>query len=77
MPERNREVFLLSKLEGLKNREIAEKLNISENTVETHRKRLFVKLGARNMADLIVKAIACGYINAPEIMKDREARQGD
>lgn len=36
LPERNREVLLLSKLEGLKNREIAEKLNISENTVERH-----------------------------------------
>lgn len=36
LPEKCREVFKLSKVEGLKNREIAEKLNISEKTVERH-----------------------------------------
>lgn len=36
LPEKCREVFVLSKIEGLKNREIAEKLNISEKTVERH-----------------------------------------
>lgn len=73
-----REIDILKALAGgYTSKEIASMLFISENTVETHRKRLFVKLGARNMADLIVKAIACGYISAPEIMKDREARQGD
>ncbi|PXZ43761.1 RNA polymerase sigma-70 factor [Sanguibacteroides justesenii] len=36
LPERCREVFLLSKVEGLKNREIAERLTISEKTVERH-----------------------------------------
>lgn len=36
LPDKCREVFTLSKIEGLKNREIAEKLNISEKTVERH-----------------------------------------
>ncbi len=36
LPERCREVFLLSRQEGLKNREIAEKLNISTTAVEKH-----------------------------------------
>lgn len=36
LPEKCREVFKLSKIEGLKNREIAEKLKISEKTVERH-----------------------------------------
>lgn len=36
LPERCREVFELSKLSGLKNREIADKLAISEKTVERH-----------------------------------------
>ena len=40
---------------GYTSKEIANMLFISENTVEAHRKRLFVKLGARNIADLIVK----------------------
>lgn len=34
LPERCREVFELSRLHGLKNREIATKLNLSEKTVE-------------------------------------------
>ncbi len=34
LPERCREVFELSRFHGLKNREISEKLNISEKTVE-------------------------------------------
>lgn len=34
LPERCREVFELSRLHGLKNREIAEKLSLSEKTVE-------------------------------------------
>lgn len=36
LPERCREVFLLSRRQGLKNREIAEKLRISQHTVEKH-----------------------------------------
>ncbi|MDR2009569.1 MAG: RNA polymerase sigma-70 factor [Bacteroidales bacterium] len=34
LPERRREIFIMSKLEGLKYKEIAEKLNISVKTVE-------------------------------------------
>ena len=47
---------------GYTSKEIAEQLFISENTVEAHRKRLFHKLGARNVANLIYKAIEQGYI---------------
>jgi len=35
MPERRRRIFLLSRNEGLTYKEIAEKLNITENTVDT------------------------------------------
>jgi len=36
MPEKRQEIFRLSREEGLKYREIAEKLDISIKTVETH-----------------------------------------
>lgn len=36
MPEKRREVFLASRYDGLKYAEIAEKLNISQKTVEAH-----------------------------------------
>lgn len=36
LPKKRKEVFLLSRREGLKNKEIAEKLDISIKTVETH-----------------------------------------
>ena len=36
MPEKRREVFLASRFDGLKYAEIADKLNISQKTVEAH-----------------------------------------
>lgn len=39
MPPRQREVFVLAKIEGHSYREISEQLNISANTINTHLKR--------------------------------------
>lgn len=43
LPESAQKIMLLA-LKGLKNREIADKLNISENTVKTHKKIAYAKL---------------------------------
>ena len=51
---------------GLSTKEIARQLFISENTVETHRQNIFEKLDVRNMAGLIIKAIAAGYISVED-----------
>lgn len=66
-PSRRERDILREIAYGLSTKEIAAKLFISENTVETHRQSLFAKLDAHNMADLMVKAIARGYINPQEI----------
>lgn len=36
LPDKTREIFLLSRIQDMKNREIAEKMDISEKTVEYH-----------------------------------------
>lgn len=52
---------------GHSTKDIARNLYISENTVESHRQKLFFKLKAHNMAELIVKAISCGYLDAKSL----------
>jgi NarL family two-component system response regulator LiaR len=39
--------------QGMSNREIAEKLFVSENTVKTHSSRVFDKLGARRRTQAV------------------------
>ena len=58
-----REIEVLNDIsDGLKSQEIAEKLFISERTVEAHRGNIMKKLSARNMAELIKKAMNLGLI---------------
>ena len=47
---------------GMNTHEIAALLKISENTVETFRKRLISKFGAKNAIDMVVKAVSQGWI---------------
>ena len=49
--------------DGLNTNEIAELLHLSDNTIESHRKRLMLKLNARNAVDLVIKAISKGIIS--------------
>lgn len=48
--------------QGKTSGEIATAMYVSVNTVEAHRKSLISKLGASNVADLIVKSIEKGYL---------------
>lgn len=59
---REREVLQLI-AEGISTREIADQLNLSAGTVETHRKNLLKKLNARNSAELIRMALTEGLLD--------------
>lgn len=57
----NREAEVLEHISnGLSTNDIAQQLNISNNTVEFHRHKLMKKLSANNMAQLVKKAIQLG-----------------
>ncbi len=49
---------------GLTNKEIADRLNISINTVLSHRKNISAKLGIKSVSGLSVYAMMNGYINS-------------
>ena len=48
--------------EGLSNREIGERLFVSENTVKTHSSRLFEKLGVNRRVQAVQKSRELGLI---------------
>lgn len=52
---------------GYMNKEIADSLSISLNTVLTHRKNITNKLGIKTVSGLIFYCISKGYISADEI----------
>jgi len=61
LTEREREVLVLVG-HGLSNDEIAEKLVISPMTAKTHVGRIFMKLGARDRAQLVVMTYEAGLV---------------
>jgi DNA-binding NarL/FixJ family response regulator len=50
---------------GLSNREIAEKLDLSVNTVAVHRANIMNALGVHKTAELVVYAITNGLVTLP------------
>ena len=48
--------------EGLKASEIAERIFLSVHTVNTHRQRIYAKMGVKNVSELIRKATELGII---------------
>lgn len=62
LTEREREIFQLV-AEGRTNRDVAELLEISLATVETHRARILLKLDIHNTAELVLYAVRRGVIS--------------
>ncbi len=62
LTDREREVLELM-ARGLSNRELADRLFISDNTVKTHVKRVLTKLDARDRAQAVVIAYESGLMS--------------
>ncbi len=61
LSQRENEILLLLS-EGYSSKEIADKLFISEFTVQTHRKNMLRKMGFRNFYQMLCWAIKQGLI---------------
>ncbi len=61
LTERERQLYQLL-AEGLSNKEIATRLNLSINTVTTHRARIMEKMGVRSAAELVLSAVRRGLV---------------
>jgi DNA-binding CsgD family transcriptional regulator len=60
----NRELTVLRELAGgASNKEIAERLGVSPNTIKTHIAKLFEKLGASRRTDAIARARELGILS--------------
>jgi two-component system response regulator FixJ len=62
LSERQREVMMLL-VDGLSNKEIAQRLGISPRTVETYRAFVMAKTDAQSLADLVKLAMRAGLIS--------------
>ena len=66
LSEREKEIVRCI-VNGLTNKEVAEKLFISVNTVLTHRKNIARKLSIHSTAGLTIYAIANGIVNLEDV----------
>lgn len=53
---------------GKRNREIADELQLSVNTVEFHLRNIFIKLGATSRADAIARARRLGWLDTQDLL---------
>ena len=64
----NREIEVMALIvQGLINKEIADKLNIGLSTVVTHRKNIMDKLGLKSVSALTIYAVTHGYVDINKI----------
>ena len=62
LSDREQDVLKLL-VKGLNAKQIAARLDISKNTVDTHRRRIMDKVGCNSMAELTRYAIREGYLD--------------
>jgi two-component system response regulator NreC len=67
LTERERQLYHLL-AEGMSNKEIAGRLNLSLHTVETHRTRIMEKLGIHGIAELVLGAVRRGFVYTERIV---------
>lgn len=66
LSQREKEIIICI-AKGLSNKEISDVLNISINTVTTHRRNISSKLQIRSIAGITIYAIANGLVQMSEI----------
>ncbi|MEC5423796.1 response regulator transcription factor [Virgibacillus sp. C22-A2] len=71
LSEREKEV-LMCLLEGLSNKEIAEKLFISDKTVKIHVSKIFKKFNVKSRSQVIIHAVQNHLIPLPNIQQNNE-----
>ena len=60
----NRELEILAHIvDGLSSDEISNKIHITKNTVNMHRKQMMKKMHAKNLADLVRKSVENGLFS--------------
>lgn len=65
LTDREREITLLA-VEGLTNAEIGRKLFLSEDTIKTHLRKTFKKVGATSRSHLVALAFQRGWVPGEE-----------
>jgi DNA-binding NarL/FixJ family response regulator len=61
LSDREREILRLV-VEGASNRDVAEKLHLSHNTIKFHIRQLLEKAGVSNRTELATKAVQHGWL---------------
>ena len=72
LTQREIEVLILIS-EGMTNIQIAEKLFLSNHTVNTHRKNIMSKLGVNNTASMVMYAVKSGFVSPNKFLFQQQS----
>ena len=67
-PTRKELEVLHALAEGKRNRQIADELHLSVNTVEFHLRNIFIKLGASSRGDAVLRAQRRGWLDTHDLL---------